>query len=209
MTVVTQVKPFLSAIPGLIRELPQRLDEFNRLRDTVLPLVSPVLGSSVAKFIGRRTPWTVHAAVFGGGFVAGAVAASFATPMAGKDLRARIRREATAAWRRATGDSSTTTADEASPASAEASSGDDALAKPAADAVVPIPIANASGSDDPASAAMRGTALVDVAVVTPGVPPLAELTKDELYQKARNAEIEGRSNMDKAELIDALRTEVN
>ena len=36
-------------------------------------------------------------------------------------------------------------------------------------------------------------------------PPYEEWTKDELYDKAEDVGIEGRSDMDKDELIDALR----
>jgi hypothetical protein len=36
-------------------------------------------------------------------------------------------------------------------------------------------------------------------------PPYEEWTKDELYGRAREIGIDGRSTMDKAELIDALR----
>lgn len=37
-------------------------------------------------------------------------------------------------------------------------------------------------------------------------PPYEEWTKDELYERARELDIEGRSSMDKAELIEALRS---
>ncbi|WP_316014835.1 Rho termination factor N-terminal domain-containing protein [Roseobacter sp. HKCCA0434] len=37
-------------------------------------------------------------------------------------------------------------------------------------------------------------------------PPYEEWTKDELYDRAQELEIEGRSNMSKEELIDALRS---
>ena len=36
-------------------------------------------------------------------------------------------------------------------------------------------------------------------------PPYEEWTRDELYERAQDLEIEGRSEMTKAELIDALR----
>lgn len=36
-------------------------------------------------------------------------------------------------------------------------------------------------------------------------PPYEEWTKDALYERAQELEIEGRSTMDKAELIEALR----
>jgi hypothetical protein len=36
-------------------------------------------------------------------------------------------------------------------------------------------------------------------------PPYEEWTKNELYEQAKNADIEGRSKMDKDELIKALR----
>lgn len=36
-------------------------------------------------------------------------------------------------------------------------------------------------------------------------PPYEEWTKDDLYDKARQLGIEGRSDMDKSQLIDALR----
>ena len=36
-------------------------------------------------------------------------------------------------------------------------------------------------------------------------PPYEEWTKDELYQRAQELEIDGRSRMNKSELIDALR----
>lgn len=39
--------------------------------------------------------------------------------------------------------------------------------------------------------------------------PLSELTKDELYERAREADIPGRSEMDKQELIEALTASLN
>ncbi len=36
-------------------------------------------------------------------------------------------------------------------------------------------------------------------------PPYEEWTRDELYERARELDVEGRSSMTKAELIDALR----
>ena len=37
-------------------------------------------------------------------------------------------------------------------------------------------------------------------------PPYEEWTKDELYERAQELDIDGRSSMDKSELIDALRS---
>ena len=39
--------------------------------------------------------------------------------------------------------------------------------------------------------------------------PLSELTKDELYERAREADIPGRSEMDKQQLIEALTAYLN
>lgn len=55
-------------------------------------------------------------------------------------------------------------------------------------------IANAQASDDRHPSEKGGRA-----------KPYEERTKDELYQKAREVGIEGRSDMTKDELIDALR----
>ena len=38
-------------------------------------------------------------------------------------------------------------------------------------------------------------------------PPYEEWTKDELYERARELDVEGRSEMTKDELIDALRSD--
>lgn len=56
-------------------------------------------------------------------------------------------------------------------------------------------IANAKANDDMNPSKKGGKA-----------PPYEEWTKDALYERAREIGIEGRSDMDKASLIDALRT---
>ncbi|GFE65680.1 DUF7218 family protein [Litoreibacter roseus] len=55
-------------------------------------------------------------------------------------------------------------------------------------------IANAQANDDMSPSKKGGKA-----------PPYEEWTKDELYERAQELEIEGRSDMDKSELISALR----
>ncbi|WP_417514610.1 Rho termination factor N-terminal domain-containing protein [Minwuia sp.] len=55
-------------------------------------------------------------------------------------------------------------------------------------------IANAQADDSRAPSARGGSR-----------PPYEEWTKDELYDRAREIGIEGRSDMNKDELIDALR----
>ena len=55
-------------------------------------------------------------------------------------------------------------------------------------------IANAQANDDQSPSAKGGSQ-----------PPYEEWTKDELYDRAQELEIEGRSDMDKAALIEALR----
>lgn len=56
-------------------------------------------------------------------------------------------------------------------------------------------IANAQASDDQDPSAKGGSA-----------PPYEEWTRDELYERAREIGIDGRSDMTKDELIEALRT---
>ncbi|CUH77038.1 Rho termination factor [Tropicibacter naphthalenivorans] len=55
-------------------------------------------------------------------------------------------------------------------------------------------IANAQANDDMSPSEKGGKA-----------PPYEEWTKDELYERAQELEIDGRSGMDKGELIEALR----
>ncbi|KNG92534.1 DUF7218 family protein [Pseudaestuariivita atlantica] len=55
-------------------------------------------------------------------------------------------------------------------------------------------IANAQASDDQSPSEKGGKA-----------PPYEEWTKDELYERAQELEIDGRSDMSKDELIEALR----
>lgn len=55
-------------------------------------------------------------------------------------------------------------------------------------------IANAQASDDQNPSQKGGEQ-----------PPYEEWTKDDLYARAQELEIDGRSTMDKAELIEALR----
>ena len=55
-------------------------------------------------------------------------------------------------------------------------------------------IANAQASDDQSPSEKGGKA-----------PPYEEWTKDDLYARAQELEIDGRSDMDKAALIEALR----
>ncbi|MEL6452710.1 MAG: Rho termination factor [Pseudomonadota bacterium] len=55
-------------------------------------------------------------------------------------------------------------------------------------------IANAQASDDQSPSQKGGKA-----------PPYEEWTKDELYARAQELDIDGRSDMDKAALIEALR----
>ncbi|WP_299282540.1 Rho termination factor N-terminal domain-containing protein [uncultured Tateyamaria sp.] len=55
-------------------------------------------------------------------------------------------------------------------------------------------IANAQASDDQDPSRKGGKA-----------PPYEEWTKDELYERAQELDVEGRSDMDKSELIEALR----
>ena len=57
-------------------------------------------------------------------------------------------------------------------------------------------IANAKASDDMSPSEKGGKA-----------PPYEEWTKEELYDRAQEIGIEGRSDMDKGELIEALRTD--
>lgn len=56
-------------------------------------------------------------------------------------------------------------------------------------------IANAKANDDMHPSKKGG-----------GQPPYEDWTKDELYERAQELKIDGRSDMDKAELIDALRS---
>ncbi|MEL6610069.1 MAG: Rho termination factor [Pseudomonadota bacterium] len=55
-------------------------------------------------------------------------------------------------------------------------------------------IANAQASDDQDPSVKGGKA-----------PPYEDWTKDDLYVRAQELEIDGRSDMDKAQLIEALR----
>ncbi|SHG78907.1 DUF7218 family protein [Marivita hallyeonensis] len=55
-------------------------------------------------------------------------------------------------------------------------------------------IANAQASDEQEPSKKGGKA-----------PPYEEWTKDELYERAQELDIDGRSDMSKSELIDALR----
>lgn len=65
----------------------------------------------------------------------------------------------------------------------------------------PIPNSTFADRAGPSGAANKVIEAAD----TKDVDTLKELTKDELYELATDADIEGRSQMSKGELVDALR----
>jgi len=156
---ITKLQQMATAIPPLIKALPERLEDLSKARNAIMKAASPATAAVVSKLAGKSTPLAVHAAVFGGGFVAGAVTTAFFTPMSGDELRRLVKSEAQSLWSKWRG---------------QAEEGE-----------------TASGDVDDSR------------------KPLSDLSREELYDQAREADIPGRSEMNKEELIEALHGRLN
>lgn len=207
----TKLPPLSEAGPkfvSFVKALPQQLDSFGTARDAVMKAVSPATAALVGK-VARKTPLSVHAATFSSGFVLGAAAAAFVTPMSGPELRATIRRQFDAWWNRASDevDVDVPTSDEASQRASEA-------AVEAGKKVTDIENATKRATRETAGKvvdAVESAADATRERIAKTAPDeaLEELSKDELYERAQAAGIDGRSQMDKDQLLHALQSQLN
>lgn len=180
---ITKLQKLAAAVPPLVKAIPQRLEELTSARDAIMKAASPATAAVVRKIAtsGKATPFAFQAGIFGAGFAAGAITTAFLTPMTGEEMRELVKLQARGLWSKWRGEEVAEVVEDGL--------GDD-ISEEAAESVN----THVAAVGERIAAARR---------------PLSELTKDELYERAREADIPGRSEMDKQQLIEALTDRLN